>query len=245
MHLKSRSKLWFRIHFTCNLVWLWSPSLKYCSWWDNKSGLRFIYVVLKQGKQSHRVSAGKWNPHHSETPAGLGLGHLGWGGGWSTPPSLNLVWFSVLHLWPWVFPSPEVALSVYQFLFYICFPLLEYKWTIAFLSLRRKIPLDLESHSCYSSCSLAQLQNSSVVIHPPPTAVSSKPSPVVWLCIDWPCLPLLVSILPSTPLLTALSHPAVLSFCPSTTLCLSYQDLFVSGWTCLFIVCLSLSRMKD
>ena len=73
--LKGQSTLWFRSHSICNLVWLWSPNLKYGSWRDYKSVNRLIYVVLKQEKQSHGISAGKWNPYW-EVPAWSGHSHL-------------------------------------------------------------------------------------------------------------------------------------------------------------------------
>ena len=56
-------------------MWLWSPNLEYGSWRDCKSVNRLIYAVLKQEKQSHRISAGKWNLH-SAVPARLGHSHL-------------------------------------------------------------------------------------------------------------------------------------------------------------------------
>ena len=75
VRLKGQSTLWFRSHSICNLVWLWSPNLKYGSWRDYKSVNRLIYVVLKQEKQSHGISAGKWNPYW-EVPAWSGHSHL-------------------------------------------------------------------------------------------------------------------------------------------------------------------------
>ena len=94
VRLKGQSTLWFRSHPICNLVWLWSPNLKYGSWRDYKSVNRLIYAALKQEKQSHGISAGKWNPHW-EVPACSGIVIWNWGE-WSTPPSLNLSWLSAL-----------------------------------------------------------------------------------------------------------------------------------------------------
>ena len=56
-------------------MWLWSPNLEYGSWRDCKSVNRLIYAVLEQEKQSHRISAGKWNLHWA-VPAWLGHSHL-------------------------------------------------------------------------------------------------------------------------------------------------------------------------
>lgn len=113
-------------------MWLWSPDLKYDSWWDNKSGNRLIHALLKQENQGPRVSVSDWGPHHWEALRGWDL----------------VLWERGLHFLPWLWsdylfqrdPSTcdlesslllEVALYVRSFFF-----LLEYKSTPIFLILR-------------------------------------------------------------------------------------------------------------